>query len=175
MDTRDTTILHKLLKSFSLRGNRNFLGVLGTPSACQMPIISQLPADLISNKECAMLVLTRKQKETIKIGDNITITILRLKGQQVRVGIDAPRDMRVARGELEPLLSSLGVTDSTHSAVKQDEPSAATEIDSPRVVQFRFKPQQETAAVAALGQRGPLAAFRGLLHSEGNVVPVASS
>lgn len=47
-----------------------------------------------------MLVLTRKSQEKIQIGENITITILRVKGQAVRVGIDAPRDVRVIRSEL---------------------------------------------------------------------------
>jgi carbon storage regulator CsrA len=47
-----------------------------------------------------MLVLTRKTQEKIQIGENITITILRVKGQAVRVGIDAPRDVRVIRSEL---------------------------------------------------------------------------
>jgi carbon storage regulator CsrA len=49
-----------------------------------------------------MLVLTRKLQQQIKIGDGITVTILRVKGQTVRVGIEAPRDMRVVRGELKP-------------------------------------------------------------------------
>jgi carbon storage regulator CsrA len=47
-----------------------------------------------------MLVLTRKTTEKLQIGDNIVITILRVKGQQVRVGIDAPRDVRVIRSEI---------------------------------------------------------------------------
>lgn len=47
-----------------------------------------------------MLVLTRKTAEKIQIGDNVTITILRVKGQAVRVGIDAPRDVRIVRTEL---------------------------------------------------------------------------
>jgi carbon storage regulator CsrA len=51
-------------------------------------------------KECAMLVLTRKLQQQIKIGDQITVTILRVKGQTVRVGIEAPRQVRVVRGEL---------------------------------------------------------------------------
>lgn len=49
-----------------------------------------------------MLVLTRKQQQQIKIGDEITITILRLRGNTVRVGIEAPRTVRVVRGELPP-------------------------------------------------------------------------
>ena len=47
-----------------------------------------------------MLVLTRKTQEQIQIGDNITITIIRVKGQAVRVGIEAPKDVRVMRAEL---------------------------------------------------------------------------
>ena len=48
-----------------------------------------------------MLVLTRKSHEQIQIGDNITITILRVKGGAIRVGIDAPRNVTVLRKELE--------------------------------------------------------------------------
>lgn len=47
-----------------------------------------------------MLVLTRKLQEKIQIGDNITISILRVKGNTVRIGIDAPREIRVIRAEL---------------------------------------------------------------------------
>jgi carbon storage regulator len=49
-----------------------------------------------------MLVLTRKQQQQIKIGDEIVVTILRVKGNTVRVGIEAPRSVRVVRGELPP-------------------------------------------------------------------------
>ncbi|MDG2222292.1 MAG: carbon storage regulator [Rubripirellula sp.] len=49
-----------------------------------------------------MLVLTRKAKEQILIGEDIKITIVRLQGNSVRIGIDAPREQRVLRGELEP-------------------------------------------------------------------------
>jgi len=50
-----------------------------------------------------MLVLTRKVKEQIVIGDNITITLVRMQGNSVRIGIDAPKDVRVIRGELQPI------------------------------------------------------------------------
>ncbi|MBX9789411.1 MAG: carbon storage regulator [Pirellulales bacterium] len=50
-----------------------------------------------------MLVLTRKVREQIRVGDNIVITILRVQGQAVRVGIDAPRSVRVVRAELPTL------------------------------------------------------------------------
>jgi carbon storage regulator CsrA len=47
-----------------------------------------------------MLVLTRKTQQQIQIGNNIVITILHVKGQAVRVGIEAPRDVRVIRSEI---------------------------------------------------------------------------
>ncbi len=47
-----------------------------------------------------MLVLTRKVGEGIIIGDDIKITIVELKGGGVRVGIDAPRDMKIHRQEV---------------------------------------------------------------------------
>jgi carbon storage regulator CsrA len=47
-----------------------------------------------------MLVLTRKLQEKIQIGENITITILRTKGKSVRLGIEAPIEVPVVRGEL---------------------------------------------------------------------------
>jgi carbon storage regulator len=48
-----------------------------------------------------MLVLTRKYQEKIRIGDNITITVLRTKGKAVRLGIEAPANVPVVRGELK--------------------------------------------------------------------------
>lgn len=48
-----------------------------------------------------MLVLSRKRKQQIQIGDNVTITIQQIKGGNVRIGIDAPRDIVIRRGELE--------------------------------------------------------------------------
>jgi carbon storage regulator len=47
-----------------------------------------------------MLVLTRKYQEKVHIGDGITITILRTKGKAVRLGIEAPAEVPVIRGEL---------------------------------------------------------------------------
>jgi carbon storage regulator len=49
-----------------------------------------------------MLVLSRKEHQRIRLGDDITVTIVRLAGDQVRLGIDAPREIRVLRDELEP-------------------------------------------------------------------------
>ena len=53
-----------------------------------------------------MLVLSRKEQQQIRIGDTVTLTILKTKGKTVRIGIEAPRDARVVRAELSPLLST---------------------------------------------------------------------
>ena len=47
-----------------------------------------------------MLVLTRKQGEQIRIGDNVVITVVRTKGKGVRLGIQAPAHVPVLRGEI---------------------------------------------------------------------------
>ena len=47
-----------------------------------------------------MLVLSRKENETIVVGDNIEITICRVTGGRVHLGLKAPRDVKIRRGEL---------------------------------------------------------------------------
>lgn len=47
-----------------------------------------------------MLVLTRRLGERIVIGDSITVTVVDIKGDTIRLGIDAPRDVRVQRLEV---------------------------------------------------------------------------
>ena len=49
-----------------------------------------------------MLVLSRRESQRIQLGDSIVLTIVRVNGDRVRVGIEAPADIRVRRGELEP-------------------------------------------------------------------------
>jgi carbon storage regulator len=53
-----------------------------------------------------MLVLSRKQNERIRVGDSVVVTIVRVSGDKVRIGIEAPPNVRVLRDELEP--ESLG-------------------------------------------------------------------
>jgi carbon storage regulator len=47
-----------------------------------------------------MLVLSRKHGEKIHIGDDVTITVVEVKGSQVRIGIEAPDDVAILRAEL---------------------------------------------------------------------------
>ena len=69
-----------------------------------------------------MLVLTRKYQEKIRIGDNITITVLRTKGKAVRLGIEAPTNVPVIRGELS----------FEHESEEAAEPAETVSFDSKR-------------------------------------------
>ncbi len=64
-----------------------------------------------------MLVLSRKQNQQIVIDNRITITVLKIRGNSVRIGIDAPLDVPVRRGEL------------------------VADGPSPQIVEFRNNPQ----------------------------------
>ncbi len=47
-----------------------------------------------------MLILTRRVGETLMVGDDVTVTVLGVKGNQVRIGVNAPKDVEVHREEI---------------------------------------------------------------------------
>lgn len=68
-----------------------------------------------------MLILTRRINETLNIGDDVQVTVLGIKGNQVRIGINAPRDVPVHREEI-------------YQRIKREERMNAGEVeDGPEV------------------------------------------
>src|SRR5687768_11344949 len=59
------------------------------------------PATPFSRRIAVMLVLSRKVGERLVIGDNITVVVSRVAGNRVMIGIEAPSDVRIIRGELK--------------------------------------------------------------------------
>lgn len=57
-----------------------------------------------------MLILTRRVGETLMVGDDVTVTVLGVKGNQVRIGVNAPKDVSVHREEIY-----LRIQNETHS------------------------------------------------------------
>jgi carbon storage regulator len=55
-----------------------------------------------------MLVLTRRPGQTLTIGDNVTVTVLGIRGSQVRIGISAPNDIAVHREEIVVQMTNAG-------------------------------------------------------------------
>ena len=49
-----------------------------------------------------MLVLSRRENERLRLGDSIVLTIIRIAGDKVRIGVEAPSDLLILREELEP-------------------------------------------------------------------------
>ncbi|MBF0284389.1 MAG: carbon storage regulator CsrA [Magnetococcales bacterium] len=77
-----------------------------------------------------MLILTRRVGESLNIGDNIKITLLGIKGNQVRIGIDAPREVEVHREEIYDKIKR--ETRRANRSVSDEVISAAAHILTPK-------------------------------------------
>lgn len=109
-----------------------------------------------------MLVLSRKQQQQIKIGEQITVTVLRVKGNTVRIGVQAPRDVRVIRGELpknvsvEEVISEIELTETPDETIVEEIAVEETIIEQTTIEESVSIPTQPTTPGAGL----PLARIR---------------
>lgn len=77
-----------------------------------------------------MLILTRKKNETLRIGDDILITIVDIQGDQIRLGITAPREVSILRQEL-------------YEAVKNSNAQAALTVQNADMLSLLGKMQKK--------------------------------
>ncbi len=68
-----------------------------------------------------MLILTRRIGEVLRVGDEVSITVLGIKGNQVRIGIDAPKDVAVHREEIYQRIKSETQPQSGNGDARDDE------------------------------------------------------
>lgn len=118
-----------------------------------------------------MLVLTRKPEEQILIGDDIQITIVKVRGNQVRIGINAPDEVRVMRGELEPKpeirAKQRGNRESATSVARGKAETGVNRLESLRTATSDTTGTSSERKQAGT-RRGPLAVYSGRVS-----VPVA--
>lgn len=108
-----------------------------------------------------MLVLTRKPHEKIQIGEHVTITVLKTKGKAVRLGIEAPADIAVLRGELVAPGAEPEAPESTTESTVLDAPiPGPTAKPGPSAGEVRFerssRSRVKTLLPELLGDAGPL-------------------
>jgi len=81
-----------------------------------------------------MLVLTRKIGESIRIGDDITITVLDTRGDGVRIGIDAPRGVKIQREEIIRAVTEANVAAANSEQGAEERLKAALGLVGPAPV-----------------------------------------
>lgn len=99
-----------------------------------------------------MLVLTRKAKQQIQIGPNVTITILQIKGQAVRVGIEAPKNVTVLRSELADKLLDENQLDGTFEMTLT---AAGEKVDRESAIKQQADSEQSSGRSNSLAKVSP--------------------
>ncbi len=77
-----------------------------------------------------MLILSRKIDEKIKIGDNITITLIDVHGDQVKIGVEAPKNVKVFRQEVFDAIQSENKAAAVENKAANEEKSAIAAVSA---------------------------------------------
>lgn len=109
-----------------------------------------------------MLVLTRKQGEQIRIGDNVVITVVRTKGKGVRLGIQAPAHVPVLRGEIAHAIAS----ETEQLSAATDEVAEGDGWQSAELFEVNCSAQRQSSR-DGLGARGGRGLLREMVAARG--------
>jgi carbon storage regulator CsrA len=125
-----------------------------------------------------MLVISRKIGQQVRIGDQITVTIIKTQGKTVRVGIEAPRELKILRTELPPLpaaaLRTNNLTDGMEDAVgmsRSPGPSATDKSAGDRRRRGRDAMNRIPRTEPTHPQRWTVATMRERVHGQGSSRP----
>lgn len=104
-----------------------------------------------------MLILTRRLGEKLIIGDNIVITIIGVKGNQIRIGIEAPKDVAVNRSEIyDRVLAEQGEVKSFALQKKEDDLSTRVLNDDNIGNTIQYDDPEKTKKILEMINTNPL-------------------
>jgi carbon storage regulator len=89
--------------------------------------IGSILEPILKTKECGMLVLSRKKNESIVINDDITIVVVEIRGDKVRLGVEAPKEVPVHRREVYDAIKRS--EQEANNGTGSDRNQAASEVD----------------------------------------------
>ena len=116
-----------------------------------------------------MLVLSRKQQQTFLIGDQIEVKILKIRGNTVRIGISAPDDVKIMRGEISPF----GLEKELELTIDSEE-TGADQGRSEAPLANKLKSRATSVSRIAESQTGPVSIAGELTQVDGLVCSRAS-